>query len=61
MPIYEFECPKCGATVEVLRRGSIGQEEYVEPKCSDHEEPVKMEKQLSDFAGKVEGGTPKFH
>lgn len=46
MPIYEFQCQKCGATLEALRRMGQGPEGLVCPQCGSK----KLEQKFSSFA-----------
>jgi putative FmdB family regulatory protein len=51
MPLYEYECPKCGARFEELRNAT--QNDVAEcPECG-----APAERQVSGFAVRVEGGT----
>ena len=50
MPIYEFYCPRCEKDFETLVLGS--DEKVVCPECSCE----KVERLLSGFAHKSEGG-----
>lgn len=50
MPLYEYHCEACGATIELLVRNS---EE--KPKCSECDSP-KLTKLLSVVSGHVAGG-----
>lgn len=56
MPLYEFACADCDNRFEKLVRSSTAVNEVVCPTCgSSH-----VVKQVSTFAAKVSGGTPRF-
>ena len=46
MPLYEYRCPACGATFELLRRMREADDEVKCPKCSAPE----AERLLSAFS-----------
>jgi putative FmdB family regulatory protein len=58
MPLYEYQCRKCGKTFEVLRRMQEADRELQCPKCRSS----KVERQFSTFSagGCGSGGTGKF-
>lgn len=62
MPIYEFECPKCGAKTELTGRitEQIGPPVCCEPGCDGN---VEMKRVYSAPALNLKGSgwTPKFH
>ena len=52
MPIYEFECLRCGAEFETLVKKAS---EKAELKCPDCESP-KIEEKISSFASSSKSG-----
>ena len=57
MPLFEFECVKCGKPFEKLVRGGNVVVSIACPACGSH----KTKKRISSFAHSVKGGssTPK--
>ncbi len=53
MPIYEYQCRKCGHNFEELRRMSDADEVRACPKCG----AKKVERQVSTFAAGGCGGS----
>ena len=56
MPLYEYQCRKCGKTFEVLRRMQDADNALECPKCRSR----KVERQFSTFASGGCGGPGKF-
>jgi putative FmdB family regulatory protein len=52
MPLYEFECDKCGVDFEELVRSSTAVDEVTCPKCGERQ----VHKKVSTFASRVVGG-----
>ena len=46
MPLYEYRCPKCGKTLEMLRRMQDADRDLECPECRS----AQLERQLSTFA-----------
>ncbi len=53
MPIFEFQCQKCGEPFDELVRSAAAIDEVSCPKCGS----ARVKKKLSTFATKVSGGT----
>jgi putative FmdB family regulatory protein len=49
MPIYEFQCRKCGQTFEMLFRSQDKQSGIACPKCKS----PRTQRKLSAFSGKI--------
>ena len=56
MPLYEYQCRKCGKSFELLRRMQDADSELQSPKCHSR----KVERQFSTFASGGCGGSGKF-
>lgn len=56
MPRYDFTCPDCGETREVIRRMSDDSDEV----CDCGATMIRVYKGQAPH-GHVEGGTPTFH
>jgi putative FmdB family regulatory protein len=58
MPLYEYHCPKCGRTFELLRRMQDADDELKCPHCGSK----KTERQFSTFSagGCGSGGSGRF-
>ncbi len=57
MPLYEYECRKCGTRFELLRRMSDADRDLNCPKCRAKD----VERLISGFAaGKCAGGSRGF-
>jgi len=57
MPLYEYECPECGAVFEVLSK-SNSEEEML---CTECGTPLVKQISVSTFRLNGEGWTPKFY
>ncbi len=53
MPIYEFQCGKCGEPFEELVRSSEAVKDIACPACGS----PKVKKKMSAFSAQVSGGT----
>jgi len=54
MPLYEYECKKCGHHFEKLVSISAAKDKQTCPKCGDD----KAEKQMSTFSTRSSGTAP---
>jgi putative FmdB family regulatory protein len=52
MPLYEFDCGKCGEPFEKLVRSAEAVKDVACPNCGSR----KVKKKLSTFASKTSGG-----
>ena len=46
MPLYEYRCPECGHSFEILQRLGAGPDDVICPRCGRK----KPDKQFSTFA-----------
>jgi putative FmdB family regulatory protein len=53
MPLYEYECAKCGEVVEILWRGSEDEKGLSCPVCGSSE----LRRKLSAFSARVNSGS----
>jgi putative FmdB family regulatory protein len=53
MPIFEYDCARCGVSFEKLERSSANAEKVTCPHCNSR----KVKRRISTFAHNVTGGS----
>ncbi len=57
MPIYEYECKKCGAVYEMLRSMSADDKDIACPECGKKKQAKKLISSFSSTGDSPSGGS----